>query len=77
MSDCERIKKKHQQKITDLERTRSDSILRYGKYWPNLLAEVEKQQKAGKFRKKPYGPLGSHVSIKDMRFVLGAERALC
>ena len=76
MGDCEKLKKNHQQKIGQLEKARSNKSMRFGRSVPALLAEIEKLYRAGKFTKKPIGPIGAHITIKDMKYALGAERAM-
>lgn len=77
MGDNERVKSALQRRIGELQKARSNKVLRFGKFWPALLEEVEKLHKAGRFKgPKPYGPLGSHITLTDMRYALGAERAL-
>lgn len=77
VGDLERIKKDKQQKIGYLEKSRGNKFIRFGKYVPAFLEEINRLHKMGKFTKKPVGPIGAHICIKDMRYALGAERAIC
>lgn len=76
VGELERIKKQRQQKIAELEKVRNNKTARFGRNIPALQEEIEKLVKAGRFKRRPYGPLGAHITMKDMNYVLGAERAL-
>jgi len=70
------MKRKHQEKIESLKNSRNNTVARFGRYWPHLREEVDKLYKAGRFHKKPYGPLGQHITVKDMAYSIPAEKAL-
>ena len=72
----ERIKKRHQQRIAELEKARKNKTARFGRNLPALEDEINRLVRAGRFKKKPIGPLGAHITMKDMKYVLGAEKAL-
>lgn len=76
VGECEKLKKRHQARIAEMEKSRSNKIARFGKYWPALREEIDKLHRAGKFKQKPFGPIGSHITVKDMKYILGVEKAL-
>ncbi|XP_067943065.1 structural maintenance of chromosomes protein 6-like [Watersipora subatra] len=76
VNECDNLKKRHQAKIGQLETLKSNKSLKFGRSVPALVEAIDRLHRAGRFTKKPLGPIGAHITIKDMKYALGAERAL-
>ncbi|XP_058791643.1 structural maintenance of chromosomes protein 6 [Phymastichus coffea] len=66
-------------KIRDLEicEKQSDNALTvYGNNIPRLVRRIEEEHQRGRFRKKPVGPLGAYISIKDPSWIPAIESFL-
>ncbi|XP_063955856.1 structural maintenance of chromosomes protein 6-like isoform X2 [Lytechinus pictus] len=63
-----------ERRLKNLEGSRKNRLKLYGDYMPNLLAEIERS--AARFHKKPLGPVGSFLKLKDVRWALGVESCL-
>uniref|UniRef100_A0A8C5R571 Structural maintenance of chromosomes protein 6 n=1 Tax=Leptobrachium leishanense TaxID=445787 RepID=A0A8C5R571_9ANUR len=60
----------------DLQDSRTDRLRRFGQNMPGLLAAIEEADKKGRFKKKPIGPLGACIRLKDPDLALAIESCL-
>uniref|UniRef100_A0A674ADS2 Structural maintenance of chromosomes protein 6 n=2 Tax=Salmo trutta TaxID=8032 RepID=A0A674ADS2_SALTR len=63
-------------KLQTMEGSRSDRLRRFGEKMPALLAAIEDADRKGQFRKKPVGPLGYCIRLKDHEQALAVEKCL-
>uniref|UniRef100_A0A3B3E1R5 Structural maintenance of chromosomes protein 6 n=2 Tax=Oryzias melastigma TaxID=30732 RepID=A0A3B3E1R5_ORYME len=56
--------------------SRSNKLKRFGDHIPDLLGLVAEASAAGRFRKKPIGPIGSCISLKDASAAVAVECCL-
>ncbi|XP_041716300.1 structural maintenance of chromosomes protein 6-like [Coregonus clupeaformis] len=63
-------------KLQTMEGSRSDRLRRFGEKMPALLAAIEDAHRKGQFRKKPVGPLGYCIRLKDHEQALAVEKCL-
>lgn len=52
----------------------NDQLARYGPSMSALVAEINKR--AGEFRKRPIGPLGRYLQVKDPQWIVPIEKAI-
>ncbi|KAJ8356926.1 hypothetical protein SKAU_G00197200 [Synaphobranchus kaupii] len=62
--------------LRGLAASRTDKIKRFGEQMPNLLAAIEEAYTRGHFKKKPVGPLGYCICLKDPELALAVESCL-
>lgn len=62
--------------IQNLQASKKNSLQRFGRYVPQLLREIDSAVARGHFRKRPKGPLGSMIKLKDQRWALATEVCL-
>ncbi|KAG9336229.1 hypothetical protein JZ751_002576 [Albula glossodonta] len=65
-----------QKRRNQLMASRSNRIKRFGDRMPELLESIDKAHAQGRFVKKPVGPLGSCITLKDPSLVLAVENCL-
>ncbi|CAD5125150.1 DgyrCDS13393 [Dimorphilus gyrociliatus] len=63
-------------RMKDLKSSGSNSIQRYGSNIRDLVIEIDRLNNLGKFTRKPLGPLGSYISLPDMKYALAIENCL-
>uniref|UniRef100_A0A4W5L3A9 Si:dkey-119f1.1 n=1 Tax=Hucho hucho TaxID=62062 RepID=A0A4W5L3A9_9TELE len=63
-------------KLQTMEGSRSDRLRRFGEKMPALLAAIEDANRKGQFKKKPVGPLGYCIRLKDHEQALAVEKCL-
>nr|DBA25753.1 TPA: hypothetical protein GDO54_010103 [Pyxicephalus adspersus] len=68
----ERLKRQ----ITEFQDSKTDRLKRFGPNMPSLLAAIDEACRLGRFRKKPIGPLGSCIRLKDPQLDLAVESCL-
>ncbi|XP_078797384.1 structural maintenance of chromosomes protein 6 isoform X1 [Oryzias latipes] len=56
--------------------SRSNKLKRFGDHIPDLLSSVAAASAAGRFLKKPIGPIGSCISLKDPSLAVAVECCL-
>ncbi|MFT7810673.1 structural maintenance of chromosomes protein 6 [Arapaima gigas] len=56
--------------------SRTDKIKRFGEQMPALLSAISEAHKKGHFRKKPVGPVGFCIRLKDPELALAVESCL-
>ncbi|KAL1420022.1 hypothetical protein MTO96_024696 [Rhipicephalus appendiculatus] len=62
--------------IQNLEASKKNSLQRFGRHVPALLREIDIAVSKGRFKKRPKGPLGSLIKLKDQRWDLATECCL-
>ncbi|XP_016401350.1 structural maintenance of chromosomes protein 6-like, partial [Sinocyclocheilus rhinocerous] len=56
--------------------SRSNRLRRFGDHMPELLESIDKAFAQGRFIKKPVGPIGACISLKDPSLVVAVESCL-
>ncbi|XP_055741190.1 structural maintenance of chromosomes protein 6-like isoform X2 [Salvelinus fontinalis] len=74
--DLKRSMEAIRRKLQTMEGSRSDRLRRFGEKMPALLAAIEDADRKGQFRKKPVGPLGYCIRLKDYEQALAVEKCL-
>ncbi|KAJ8270525.1 hypothetical protein GJAV_G00115940 [Gymnothorax javanicus] len=62
--------------LRGLEASRTDVIKRFGEQMPTLLAAIDETYRKGHFKKKPFGPLGYCIRLRDPELALAVESCL-
>ncbi|XP_075524709.1 structural maintenance of chromosomes protein 6-like [Dermacentor variabilis] len=62
--------------IQNLQASKKNSLQRFGRHVPQLLREIDSAMSKGRFKKRPKGPLGSLMKLKDQRWDLATECCL-
>ncbi|KAG2467980.1 SMC6 protein, partial [Polypterus senegalus] len=62
--------------LNSLKSSRTDRIKRFGEKMPALLAAINEAHRKGHFVKKPIGPIGSCIRVKDPDLSLAVECCL-
>uniref|UniRef100_A0A672TGB0 Structural maintenance of chromosomes protein 6-like n=1 Tax=Sinocyclocheilus grahami TaxID=75366 RepID=A0A672TGB0_SINGR len=73
------IKDKQQSKLKrkkQLMASRSNRLRRFGNHMPELLESINKAFSQGRFIKKPVGPIGACISLKDPSLAVAVESCL-
>ncbi|XP_072550789.1 structural maintenance of chromosomes protein 6 isoform X2 [Salminus brasiliensis] len=65
-----------QREMTALQGVRHGGIRRFGEQMPAFLEAIEEAYRRGQFRKKPVGPLGFCIRLRDADFGLAVESCL-
>ncbi|KAM9316410.1 structural maintenance of chromosomes protein 6 [Gastrophryne carolinensis] len=71
-SAMDRLKKQ----IRELHDSRTDRLKRFGQSIPSLLLAIDEAYQQGRFKKKPVGPLGACIRLKDPQLDLAVESCL-
>ncbi|OCT81266.1 structural maintenance of chromosomes protein 6 isoform X2 [Xenopus laevis] len=66
----------HKRKLRELHESKTDQLKRFGQNMPALVAAVDEAYQQGRFRKKPFGPLGACIHLKDQELALAVESCL-
>ncbi|KAE8605149.1 hypothetical protein XENTR_v10014988 [Xenopus tropicalis] len=66
----------HKRQLRELHESKTDRLRRFGQNMPALLAAIDEAYKLGRFRKKPVGPLGACIHLKDQELALAVECCL-
>ncbi|KAI5098324.1 structural maintenance of chromosomes protein 6, partial [Silurus meridionalis] len=74
--DLVRALKSKQRELAAVECGRKDRLQRFGEQMPALLAAIEKAYHNGQFKKKPVGPLGYCIQLRDPDLALAVESCL-
>lgn len=59
-----------------LKASRSNKLKRFGDNMPDLLDAIDKAYSKGQFIKKPMGPIGACINLKDPTFAVAVESCL-
>ncbi|KAG1689644.1 Structural maintenance of chromosomes protein 6 [Nymphon striatum] len=62
--------------LLNLEGSQSNELKRYGEYMPELLQKIDEAHMKRKFVRKPIGPIGCHLKLKDPKWALAIETSL-
>ncbi|XP_036398055.1 structural maintenance of chromosomes protein 6 [Megalops cyprinoides] len=65
-----------QKRRNQLMASRSNRIKRFGDRMPDLLESIDKAHSQGRFLKKPIGPIGACVTLKDPGLAVAVESCL-
>ncbi|XP_022257401.1 structural maintenance of chromosomes protein 6-like [Limulus polyphemus] len=63
-------------KVQDLEASRGNQLRMFGTQVPELITKINEAYQQGKFKKKPRGPVGSCIHLKDPNWALAVETCL-
>ena len=64
------------EKITSLQASKKDSLSQFGKSTDAVLKAIETANKQGKFHRKPVGPLGACLKLKDPKWAKAVEQTI-
>ena len=62
--------------LVNLQKSKSNQLNRFGTYFPELVKCIEEEYKKGNFCKKPLGPIGHMIKLKDTSAGLAVECCL-
>ena len=62
--------------IDRLNQSRTERLQRFGPKYPELVKRIEEAHKKSHFRRKPLGPIGNHIQLKDYSCALAVELCL-
>uniref|UniRef100_A0A3Q1HAV8 Structural maintenance of chromosomes protein 6 n=1 Tax=Anabas testudineus TaxID=64144 RepID=A0A3Q1HAV8_ANATE len=63
-------------RLIELLASRSNKLKRFGDHVPNLLGSITEAYATGRFLKKPVGPIGACISLKDPTLAVAVECCL-
>ncbi|XP_069092072.1 structural maintenance of chromosomes protein 6 [Pleurodeles waltl] len=67
---------KQKRQLKGLKDSKTDRLKRFGEHMPALLAAIDEEYRHGRFTKKPVGPLGACIRLKDTQLALAVECCL-
>ena len=62
--------------IRRLEQSKTERLQRFGSKYPELIRRIDDAHRRGIFTKKPLGPIGNHIQLKDYSCALALELCL-
>uniref|UniRef100_A0A8C4Q4U3 Si:dkey-119f1.1 n=1 Tax=Eptatretus burgeri TaxID=7764 RepID=A0A8C4Q4U3_EPTBU len=74
--NVQRVVQHNEQRHRELSASRTDRLSRFGHHMPRLSQLIDDAHKLGRFQRKPIGPLGSSITIRDPELALAAECCL-
>nr|XP_055058867.1 structural maintenance of chromosomes protein 6-like [Misgurnus anguillicaudatus]XP_055058868.1 structural maintenance of chromosomes protein 6-like [Misgurnus anguillicaudatus] len=74
--DLQRAAEAKQRDLAAMEGSRSDRLRRFGEQMPGLLRAIDEAHRRGHFKKKPVGPLGYCIRLRDPDLGLAVESCL-
>lgn len=74
--DIQRAVNSKQQNLQQLEGSRTNRIRRFGEQMPALLNAIDQAYRRGTFQKKPIGPLGYCIRLRDPSMAVAVESCL-
>ncbi|KAM4771940.1 structural maintenance of chromosomes protein 6 [Rhinophrynus dorsalis] len=74
--DSKHMLERHKRQLKEFQDSKSDRLKRFGQNMPSLLAAIDETYRQGRFRKKPIGPLGACIRLKDPQLALAVECCL-
>ncbi|CAI9728495.1 maintenance of chromosomes 6-like isoform X2 [Octopus vulgaris] len=66
----------NQRELDNLKLSVKDNLRKYGSHIPDIMAHIEMDFKRKRFHRKPVGPLGEWIKVKDPRWALAIEVCL-
>ncbi|XP_041105631.1 structural maintenance of chromosomes protein 6 isoform X2 [Polyodon spathula] len=63
-------------RLNQMKAGRSNSLRRFGEHIPELLEAINTAYEQGRFTKKPVGPIGACIHLKDASLAVGVESCL-
>ncbi len=76
VTDNERTIKNLNSDIEKFAKAKSDQLVRFGEFMPNLVGEVVRLSQAGTFKQKPLGPIGMFLQPKEDKWALAIEQCI-
>ena len=76
LSQSENMIRAKETQIEDFKRSSKNKILRFGNYVPDLLEDIKRLFKEGKFEEMPRGPIGNHIEVKDTQWSKAIEQCI-
>ncbi|MEE6476873.1 hypothetical protein FKM82_011251 [Ascaphus truei] len=67
---------RHRRQLNEFQDSKTDKLKRFGQHMPSFLALIEDFYRQGRFTKKPVGPLGACIRLKDPQLALAVESCL-
>ncbi|XP_058603859.1 structural maintenance of chromosomes protein 6-like [Onychostoma macrolepis] len=74
--DLLRAMESKQRDLAAMESSRDNQLCRFGQHMPALLKAIDEAHRRGQFRKKPVGPLGFCIRLRDPELGLAVECCL-
>ncbi|KAL7836398.1 hypothetical protein AOLI_G00276820 [Acnodon oligacanthus] len=74
--DLQRAIDKKQHELAAMEGSRQGGLRRFGEQMPAFIAAIEEADRQGQFRRKPVGPLGFCIRLRDADLGLAVESCL-
>ncbi|XP_067218648.1 structural maintenance of chromosomes protein 6-like [Chanodichthys erythropterus] len=65
-----------QRQLVAMEESRNNQICRFGEQMPGLLRAIDEADRRGQFKRKPVGPLGFCIRLRDPELGLAVESCL-
>lgn len=75
-SDMKRELDAKQKQLRELRDSKTNIFKRFGQHIPSFLEAVETAYRQGHFKRKPVGPLGAFIHLKDAELSLAVESCL-
>uniref|UniRef100_A0A8C1E6M6 Structural maintenance of chromosomes protein 6 n=2 Tax=Cyprinus carpio TaxID=7962 RepID=A0A8C1E6M6_CYPCA len=74
--DLQRAMESKRRNLAAMENSRNDQLCRFGEHMPPLLRAIDEADRRGQFKKKPVGPLGFCIRLRDPELGLAVECCL-
>ncbi|KAL2082375.1 hypothetical protein ACEWY4_022193 [Coilia grayii] len=74
--DLTRSVSSKEQSIRQLEASRTNRLRRFGEHMPALLSAIDEAYSKGMFKRRPLGPVGHYIHLKDPSLALAVESCL-
>nr|XP_033793150.1 LOW QUALITY PROTEIN: structural maintenance of chromosomes protein 6 [Geotrypetes seraphini] len=71
--DVQSTLENHKKHLRGLKESKTDRLKRFGEQMPNFLHAINTAFREGRFKKKPIGPLGACIRLKDAQLALAVE----
>ncbi|XP_020639932.3 structural maintenance of chromosomes protein 6 isoform X1 [Pogona vitticeps] len=65
-----------QRQLKELKDSKTNRLIRFGPYIPDLCEAIERAHQQKQFRYKPIGPIGAFIHLKDAELALAVESCL-
>lgn len=74
--DAKNSVESRKKQLNNLRASRTNQLKRFGESIPALLEAIEEAHRQGRFKKKPIGPLGACLRLKNPEYALAVESCL-